>query len=105
MQTNYYAFIYSPGAGWLPGQPLSKQPLTAHFEYMSRFEAAGKLVLGGGFLDGRGALGVLQVSSLAEAQTIVENDPAVKSGLVMAEVHPWFVTVARPIQKGDTHFL
>jgi uncharacterized protein len=99
METNYYAFIHSPGPNWLTDQPITKQPLTGHFQYMSRLEAEGKLILGGGFTDGSGAMGVLQVSNLEEACEIIENDPAVKDGIVTAQIHPWYVTVVGQIKK------
>jgi uncharacterized protein YciI len=99
METNYYAFIYTPGTNWLVNQPITKQPLAGHFQYMSRLEAEGKLILGGGFTDGSGAMGVLQVSSLEEACGIIENDPAVKEGIVIAQTHPWYVTVAGQIKR------
>lgn len=100
METNYYAFIYSPGSNWLANRPILEQPLSGHFQYMSRLEAEGKLILGGGFTDGSGAMGVLQVSSLEEACEIIENDPAVKENVVTAQIHPWYVTVAGEIKKG-----
>ena len=99
METNYYAFIYSPGPNWLTNQPITKQPLAGHFQYMSRLETEGKLILGGGFTDGSGAMGVLHVSSLEEAREIIENDPAVKEGIVTAQTHPYYVSVAGQIKK------
>jgi len=99
METDYYVFIHSPGPKWLPGQPITKQPLAGHFQYMTRLEAEGKLILGGGFMDDSGAMGVLRVSGLQEAEAIVRNDPAVREGVVSTQVHPWYVTVAYPVQK------
>jgi len=99
MNTNYYVFLHVPGPNWLIGKPILEQPLARHFQYMTQLESERKLVLGGGFLDGSGAMGVLQVSSLAEARAIVENDPAVKEGVVTTQVHPWYVTVANPVKK------
>lgn len=99
MNTNYYVFIYFPGPNWLANQPMVKQPLAGHFRYMNRLETEEKLVLGGGFTDDSGAMGILFVSGLEEAREIIENDPAVKEGIVTAQIHPYYVTVASKIQK------
>lgn len=98
MKAKYFVFIHRPGKNWRQDQPLEQQPLSAHFQYMTALQRTGKLVLGGGFTDGAGALGVIKVSSLQEAQRLVADDPAVKDGLVVSEVHPWFVTVAGNIE-------
>lgn len=98
METEYYVFLHSPGPNWLDGKPITAQPLGGHFEYMDQLEAEKKLILGGGFTDHSGAMGVLRVSRLGEAREIVDNDPAVKDGIVTAEVHPWYVTVAGQVE-------
>ena len=99
MITNYYVFLYEPGPKWLEGKPVHEQPLAGHFSYMEELESTKKLVLGGGFLDGRGAMGVLQVESIEEANEIIASDPAVVSQVVLARVHPYLVTVAGCIEK------
>lgn len=101
MQTKYYVFLHVPGPNWLSGEPITQQPLAGHFRYMSQLESEGKLVLGGGFLDGSGAMGVLIANNQAEAEQMVANDPAVNEQIVKATVHPWFVTVANRIEKSD----
>ncbi len=97
MQSRYFVFLYRPGPQWLPGKPITEQPLDGHFRYMTQLEADGILVLGGGFLDDSGAMGVLIAPSQHEAEGLVADDPAVRGQVVTATVHPWFITVARPI--------
>ncbi|MBK9748507.1 MAG: hypothetical protein IPO91_17270 [Chloroflexi bacterium] len=89
----YYVFIYRPGPNWLPGKPINEQPLTGHFEYMSRLQAQGKLMIGGGFVDNSGAMGVFLAEDIEQARDIVFADPVVRDKIVTAEVHPWLVTV------------
>ena len=101
METEYYVFIHTPGPNWLDGKPITEQPLAGHFQYMTHLESENKLVLGGGFTDGSGAMGVLRALSFAEASEIVQDDPAVKEDVVVAKVHPWYVTVAGQITKSD----
>lgn len=99
METNYFVFLFSPGTNWLKDKPIEEQPLQDHFQYMTKLESEGTLILGGGFLDGTGAMGVLKVESLESAKEIVAKDPAVVDGLVTATVHPWFVTVGGSVEK------
>lgn len=93
METHYYVFIHRPGPNWLPDTPALEQPLAGHFAYMTELESNGTLVLGGGFIDGAGAMGVLRTDSLEAAEAIAYVDPAVVDEVVTTEVHPWFVTV------------
>lgn len=101
MKTKYYVFLHVPGPNWLTGKPITEQPLTNHFRYMTQLESEGKLVLGGGFLDGSGAMGVLIAKSQTEAENIIANDPAVNEQIVKVTVHPWYVTVANPIELSE----
>jgi uncharacterized protein YciI len=93
LETPYFVFIHRPGPHWLPGKPILAQPLEAHFAYMERLEGLGKLVLGGGFLDNAGAMGILECKNLEEAEALCQADPAVRAQIVIVEVHPYFVTV------------
>ncbi len=93
MKTEFYVFIHRPGPKWVQGKSVKEQPLSGHFEYMTKLENDNKFVLGGGFIDNSGAMGVLRASNIAEAEEMVKSDPAVVDGIVETEVHPYFVTV------------
>jgi hypothetical protein len=99
METEYFVFLFSPGPNWLEEKPIEEQPLQGHFQYMTELENQGTLILGGGFLDGTGAMGVLKLGNLEEAEAIVKKDPVVTDGLVTATIHPWFVTVGGSVEK------
>lgn len=98
MKTEYYVFLHVPGPNWVKDKPIHEQPLDGHFAYMSHLVSEEKLVVGGGFLDGTGAMGVLRCASLEEATEIVRQDPAVRDEIVTSEVHAWFVTVPGTIR-------
>jgi uncharacterized protein YciI len=100
METEYFVFIHRPGPAWIPDAPVLDQPLEGHFAYMTGLEESGILVLGGGFLDGAGAMGILRCPSLGEAHAIALRDPAVVDRVVLTEVHPWFPTVGGSIEAG-----
>lgn len=70
METEYFVFIHRPGPAWVPDARVLAQPLEGHFAYMTGLEERGALVVGGGFLDGAGAMGVPRCRSLAEADPL-----------------------------------
>ncbi len=91
MRRVFYTLLYRPSAHWQVGKSLAEQDLSAHRAYHQTLFEAGKIVLGGGFLDNEGGLNVLNVASEAEAVAIAQNDPALLDGVMSVEVHPLFV--------------
>lgn len=79
-----YAALLKHGPKW-----DEKAKLDDHIEYWKGQEQKKVLVAGGPYTDGSGGLIILRAKDLAEAKAIVEADPAVKSGLIAADVRPW----------------
>ncbi len=79
----YFVFIFESGPNWVQGKDVMDQDLSGHFAYMSTLESTGVLVHGGplDYGDGGMAIGVLQASSLPEAEKIVRVDPAIEAGV------------------------
>ena len=84
-----YLVIYRPGPAWLPGKSVMEQPLKEHGKYMLSLYIKGSMRLAGPLTDNAGGAVLLEVSDEAEAKAIVTNDPAVKSGIFVYEMHPW----------------
>jgi uncharacterized protein YciI len=84
-----YLVIYRPGPAWLRGKSVIEQPLKEHGKYMLSLYIKGSMKLAGPLTDNAGGAVLLDVSDEAEAQTIVANDPAVRSGIFVYELHPW----------------
>ena len=84
-----YLVIYRPGPGWLTGKSVMEQPLKEHGKYMLSLYIKGSMKLAGPLTDNAGGAVLLDVSDEAEARTIVANDPAVRSGIFVYELHPW----------------
>ena len=62
----------------------------AHREYMSQLLAEGKLVVGGPFTDGSGALFIYETESVAAAEAIVAADPYQVGGAFASyQLKPW----------------
>lgn len=63
-----------------------------YVDYYRRLLDAGKLSLGGPFLDDSGGMMIsVPGASLEEMKNLAEADPAVKVGLLQAIVRPWLV--------------
>ena len=58
-----------------------------------KLQQAGKLALGGPFLDAGGGGMMIPEAGLSEQELteFAQADPSVKSGLVKAEVRPWMI--------------
>ena len=84
-----YLVVYRPGPAWLTGKSILEQPLKEHGKYMLSLYIKGSMKLAGPLTDNAGGAVLLEVSDEAEAKAIVANDPAVKSGIFLYEMHPW----------------
>jgi uncharacterized protein YciI len=67
--------------------------MSEHFERLKRALADGVLVLAGPCLDGDFGIVVFRAKSEEEAKEFMENDPAVKHGIMIAELHPFHVSL------------
>ena len=84
-----YFVIYRPGPAWLEGKSVFEQPLKEHGKYMLNLYIKGSMKLAGPLTDNAGGAVLLVVGQESEAKAIVAEDPAVKSGIFLYEIHPW----------------
>jgi uncharacterized protein len=84
-----YLVIYRPGPAWVAGKPVGEQPLKEHGKYMLGLYIKGSMKLAGPLTDNAGGAVLLAVADESEAKSIVTEDPAVKSGIFVYEMHPW----------------
>jgi uncharacterized protein YciI len=86
---NTFLLVYSPGPSFRTGKPLREQELKEHGKYMLDLYAQGALLSAGPFLDETGGAVILSAPDHAAATAIVENDPAVRSGVFIYQLRPW----------------
>jgi uncharacterized protein YciI len=67
--------------------------LGEHFEYLERALEEGKLILTGPCLDGEFGVVLFRAGTDDEALELVQSDPAVRYGLMTAELHPFRVSL------------
>ncbi|MBN1339641.1 MAG: hypothetical protein JXA03_09975 [Bacteroidales bacterium] len=74
----------------------------AHLDNINRLAEEGMLVLAGPFLDQGEIRGfyVFNTSSTEEAEKLTATDPAVISGRLVMELHPWYGSAALPELMG-----
>jgi hypothetical protein len=68
----------------------------AHLENIMRMAKQGQLVVAGPFTDDHEVKGIyiLNVETVAEAEELVETDPAIEAGRLTMELHPWYGSAA-----------
>ena len=68
----------------------------AHMENIQRLADEGMLSLAGPFLDDGDLRGIyiFNVTTLEEAKALTETDPAIQSGQLVMELHPWYGSAA-----------
>ena len=68
----------------------------AHLDNIMRMAEEGTLVLAGPFLDSGEIRGIyiFDVETVEEAKALTETDPAIQSGRLVMELHPWYGSAA-----------
>jgi uncharacterized protein YciI len=93
-----FVVLHTPGPKWLAGKTLFEQPgVREHVEHYRKFLEAGKLAQGGPHMDGKGGGMMIPAAGVTEQEVskYAADDPAVKSGLLLAEVRPWLIGMSQ----------
>lgn len=86
----FFVLMFTPGENWEHDKPMSQQKLEDHRAYYQKLLEKKLVVIGGGFTEENGGLSILKVRDKMEADSLVQNDPAVLSGVFKAQVKPIF---------------
>jgi uncharacterized protein YciI len=95
---NRYVVIHTPGPSWGTGIDFRDQPgVEEHVSHYFQLHEQGKLELGGPFLipDSGGMMVTSKEVSFDEIEAFAAADPAVRSGLLLFEIRPWYTTIER----------
>ena len=91
--TTYVVGFLKRGPNYASGDsPEVRKIMEGHLANIHRMHEMGKLILAGPFSDGGDLRGmfVFQGGPLDEIRALVDEDPAVKSGRLVLELHPWY---------------
>lgn len=87
----YYLVILKKGPHRDQDSVTAEQIQKGHMDNITKMAEAGKLNVAGPFLDEGDLRGIFifNLSSEQEVRALVDNDPAVKAGRLIYEIHPW----------------
>jgi uncharacterized protein YciI len=91
--TTYLMGLLRRGPTWSPAVTAETQRIQeGHMANIRKMADTGKLIVAGPFSDDGDLRGVFifQNTSMEEAKTMVDLDPAVRAGRLVVELHPWF---------------
>lgn len=74
----------------------SAKLMRAHLDNIGKMAKAGKLAVAGPFMDEGDIRGIyiFNVKSVEEAEALTKTDPAIQSGHLVMELHPWYGSAA-----------
>lgn len=84
-----FLFQYSRGPAWREGVPMREQGLAGHAAYMRQLQDEGRLFAGGGYVSDDGGMAIVICANIDEARAILAADPAITSGIFVAELRHW----------------
>ena len=73
--------------------PFEDRVMDEHFEYLRQATSDGTVVLAGPCLDETFGVIVFRAESEEEARQFMLNDPSVSSNVMMAELHPFKISL------------
>lgn len=87
----YFFVILKKGPHRDQDSAMAAQIQKGHIDSINKLAAAGKLNVAGPFLDEGEMRGIFifDSGSEEEVRSFVDNDPAVKAGRLVYEIHPW----------------
>jgi uncharacterized protein YciI len=98
MQDIRYVVFHRPGPAWQPGKSMFEQPgVREHVAHYRQWLETGKLQFGGPHLDAGGGGMMIPATGVSqeEVRSFADEDPAVKGGILLADVRPWLVGMSK----------
>ena len=88
-ESQLFLFLFRPGPAWRQDVPMRRQDLRAHAAYHARLVSEGRGFAGGGYVGEDGGLAIVRAANRAEAQAMLDADPAIINGVFVAELKQW----------------
>ena len=92
----YVMAFLKTGPTKITDKAKSAEILKAHLKNIQKLADDGKLVVAGPFMDGKEIEGIFifDVTTVEEAKTLTETDPAIKAGVLVMELKPFYCSAA-----------
>ncbi|MDZ7686367.1 MAG: YciI family protein [Gammaproteobacteria bacterium] len=92
---NFYLLEYRPGENWSESVSFADQPgIQAHIDYLEQLYVNDIVRMGGETVGQPGALVLLRVGSIEQAEAVAQRDPAVVNRILDYEVTGWRVEMS-----------
>jgi len=91
--TNYVVGLLYRGPNWTPeSTPETQRIQEGHMANIRKMGELGKLAVAGPFSDHGDLRGmfIFRIESVEEARVLANADPAIQSGRLRLDLHPWF---------------
>ncbi|RYZ20857.1 MAG: hypothetical protein EOO16_15205 [Chitinophagaceae bacterium] len=95
----YQLVLLKTGTASIPAKGVSDSLFAGHMTNIGRLAASGQLVVAGPLQKNEKAyrgIFILNVGTPEEARALLATDPAVKAGLLDAEIYGWYGSAALP---------
>jgi uncharacterized protein YciI len=79
--------------------PQEEAAMQAHFTYLKQASAMGVVLLAGPCLDETFGIVIFQAQDETTARGFMQSDPAVKSNVMLSELHPMKVSMMSPVVR------
>jgi uncharacterized protein YciI len=89
-----YTYLIRPRTGFIESMTAEEAgTMDRHFAYLQDLQAENKLVLAGPCLDGAFGVVILRAPTAESASEVTTNDPAVRAGIMQAELRRFRVSL------------
>ena len=94
---SYFIYrIVATRSGFADGMTeFEMEAMAQHFGYLKELLNQGKLFLAGPCTDTAFGIVIFEAESLEEAEAIAKSDPAVLTGVMSVETHPYRISLLR----------
>jgi uncharacterized protein YciI len=100
LMKKYFLVLLKKGTASEVSPEETQKIQKGHMEHLNELAEMGCLDLAGPMGDDESLRGILvmRVPSLEKAKALVADDPAIKAGRLVAEIHPWWAAVGSSLK-------
>jgi uncharacterized protein YciI len=90
-----FIYLIRPRTGFIDSMTTEEaETMDRHFAYLQGLQAENRLVLAGPCLDGAFGVVILRAPSAEDAREVMASDPAVRAGIMQAELHHFRISLS-----------
>ena len=95
MSDDTFIYLIRPRVGFIDSMTAEEaDTMDRHFAYLQALQAENRLDLAGPCLDGAFGVVILRAQSDEDARDLMANDPAVRAGIMQADLHRFKISLS-----------